>query len=219
MRKGQFLIPFHQVEFYEQSPAARKELYPRRPDWWEDSWISQNLVVPLPPVVTFRGRFLLEEYAGTLEGNFWWRVFEVEWTSLVFGRWCTDIPQRGIMWYLPPRVQANIAEMGIENLMRASSYLLGEVRSWIRAHDAHDWTAALQKYRIRGPTDTAPEVVENIPEFVRVFKPDSGLSRDKTELRISRGAPVLSSTSGDPARANRSERHDERIELVGHPVA
>jgi hypothetical protein len=52
MRKGQFLIPFHQVEFYEQSPAARKELYPRRPDWWEDSWISQNLVLPLPPVTT-----------------------------------------------------------------------------------------------------------------------------------------------------------------------
>jgi hypothetical protein len=219
MRKGQFLVAFHQVEFYEQTPAARKELYPRRPNWWEGSWISQNLVVPLPPVVTYRGRFLLEEYAKSLEGNVWWRVFEVEWTTLVFGRWCTDIPQRGIMWYLPPRVQANIAEIGVENLLLASSYASGEVRSWLCAHDAYDWTAALQKYRIRGPTDTEPEVVETIPEFVRVFRPDSGLAFGNTHRRFSRSTPNLPSASGDPVHPHMAELPEKDVGPVGHPVA
>jgi hypothetical protein len=56
------------------------------------------MAVPLPPAITYRVRMLLMEKDGTSEPRFWWMVVEAEWAVLVFGRWCADIPQRGIMW-------------------------------------------------------------------------------------------------------------------------
>jgi hypothetical protein len=49
------------------------------------------MMVPIPPVVTYRASMLLSEKKGTPEYDFWWRVMEVEWVVLVFGRWCADI--------------------------------------------------------------------------------------------------------------------------------
>jgi hypothetical protein len=71
VRKYQCLIPFHQVEFYEQDPETRSELYVRNPPWWAEAWVSQNMVLQLPPVVTFRARYLLNSSRGTAEGDFW----------------------------------------------------------------------------------------------------------------------------------------------------
>jgi hypothetical protein len=85
-RKSCSLVPFQQVELYEQNAAARNELYPKIPHWRTKCWLSQNMVVPLPPVTTYRARFLLEKRRGTLEYEFWWRVFETEWTAIAFGR-------------------------------------------------------------------------------------------------------------------------------------
>jgi hypothetical protein len=85
------------VEFNWQKLAAREEFYPRKPSWWPEVWVSQNMIVPLQPIVTYRARFFLSNKAGTAEAAFYERVLEAEWTVLVFSRWCADIPQRGIM--------------------------------------------------------------------------------------------------------------------------
>jgi hypothetical protein len=91
-RKFNEFVANHQVEFYRQGPPARQSLYPRIPSWWEEVWVSQNT-----PVITYRARSLLPDKSGKPEGEFFEGVLEAEWTALVFGRWCADIPQRGIM--------------------------------------------------------------------------------------------------------------------------
>jgi hypothetical protein len=174
-RKSYSLVPFQQVEFYEQNSAARNELYPKRPHWWTECWLSQNMVVPLPPVTTYRARFLLEECRGTLEYEFWWRVFETEWTAIAFGRWCSDIVQRTIMWALPSQLRANIAEIGVEALLQGSPYKVADVRGWLCAHDRHGWALSTQQYRVRGPTENSPELIELLTEFVRPFSNPSNL--------------------------------------------
>jgi hypothetical protein len=67
------------------------------------SWTSPLMMVLIPPAVTYRANMLLSEKEGTPEYDLWWRVMEVEWVVLVFGRWCADIQERAIMWRLPAR--------------------------------------------------------------------------------------------------------------------
>jgi hypothetical protein len=178
-RKCNELIAYQQVEYYKQNGFARRELYPRHPDWWDDVWVSQNMLVPLPPVLTYRARFLLEEH--TPEGRFWWQVFEAEWTVLVFARWCTDIAQRSLMWALPRRIRENIETMKVERLMRGSRYKIATVKAWLHDHDTYDWTAKQQRYRIRGPTAREPELAEELTEFVRIYPPNSGAAAAQAE--------------------------------------
>lgn len=178
-RKCAELIAYQQVEYYKQNGFARRELYPRHPDWWDDVWVSQNMLVPLPPVLTYRARFLLEEH--TPEGKFWWQVFEAEWTVLVFARWCTDIAQRSLMWALPRRIRENIDTMKVDRLMRGSRYKIATVKAWLHDHDRYDWTAKQQRYRIRGPTACQPELAEELTEFVRIYSPNSGAAAAQAE--------------------------------------
>jgi hypothetical protein len=200
VRKYQCLVPFHQVEFYEQDPATRSELYVRNPPWWAEAWVSQNMVLPLPPVVTFRARYLLNSSRGTAEGDFWWRVFETEWTAILFARWCTDIPQRGIMWYLPARARANIKLIGVAALLGTSPYRLADVQLWLQDFDAHNWSAGTQIYRVRGPTDTTPEVVDHIPEYVRLYNPGPDVvGRVQDSTRHASAPPVWIPVLPSPA--------------------
>jgi hypothetical protein len=54
-RKHNFLVPYQQVEFYDQTPEARSRYYVRCPAWWlEAGWTSQTMFVPPPPCVTYR---------------------------------------------------------------------------------------------------------------------------------------------------------------------
>lgn len=178
-RKCTELVAYQQVEYYKQDGFARRELYPRHPDWWDDVWVSQNMLVPLPPVLTYRARFLLEEH--TMEGKFWWQVFEAEWTVLVFARWCTDIAQRSLMWALPRRIRENINTMEVGRLLRGSQYKIATVEAWLHDHDQYDWTAKPQRYRIRGPTACEPELAEELTEFVRIYPPNSGAAAAQAE--------------------------------------
>jgi hypothetical protein len=43
-REG-FLVPFQQVEFYQQSPETRASLYFKCPTWWEEVWAPPNMAV------------------------------------------------------------------------------------------------------------------------------------------------------------------------------
>jgi hypothetical protein len=83
-----------------------------------ENWTLRSIAGPLSPVLTYRARMLLPGKEGTPEGEFWWRVFELEWTVLVFGRWCADIAEREIQWRLPPRARAGVTELGLENGFR-----------------------------------------------------------------------------------------------------
>jgi hypothetical protein len=189
-RKSYSLVPFQQVEFYEKNTAARNELYPKRPHWWTGCWLSQNMVVPLPPVTTYHARFLLEERRGTLEYEFWWRVFETEWTAIAFGRWCGDIVQRTIMWALPSQLRANIAEIGVESLLQGSPYKVADVRGWLHAHDHHGWALSTQQYCVRGPTENSPELIELLTEFVRPFDNPSKLHLRHAPVSAPMSAPT-----------------------------
>ena len=146
-------VPYHMVEFYRQSPPTRHELYANIPLWWGEMWVSHRMYVPLPPVLTYRARAFLPESAGTPEWRFFQKVLETEWTALVFSRWCADIPQRGIMWALGPRLRQRVNELGLSSLLRGiprskddnpttsrsrplgsnylSSYFLVDVTDWL----------------------------------------------------------------------------------------
>jgi hypothetical protein len=79
---------------------------------------------------------------------------------LVFGRWCTDIPQRGIMWRLSPRIRQTLTTMGVETILDNCPYSTADVRSWLQAHDQHLSDDRNQTFRIRGLARTFPAAVK-----------------------------------------------------------
>jgi hypothetical protein len=168
-RKQLQFVPYHQVEYYDQTAEARQKYYPEIPEWFSDVWVFMNVFVPLPPVLTYRARFFLPGMAGRPEGDFYQKVLETEWTALVFARWCSDIPQRGIQWLLPPRVRANITAIGLDALLEGSRYRRSWVEQWLRDHDNHPWTRGKQKHIVRGPQRGDAGVVMDLSEFVRVY--------------------------------------------------
>jgi hypothetical protein len=168
-RKYAEFIPYQAVEYYQQSPQARHELYPAIPSWWDEVWVSQRMFVPLPPVLTYRAGAFIPEKAGTAEGNFFQRVLEAEWTALVFSRWCSDIPQRGIMWALSPRLRRNVDELGVDELLRGSRYAVADVKNWLWEHDTYAWAAKTLLYEERGSHLAEPPQTRRLVEFVREF--------------------------------------------------
>ena len=185
-RKHNFLVPYQQVEFYEQHFDGRHRHYVACPDWWRaGAWTSQHMFVPVPPCVTYRASRLLSGPSKHAEAPFWWLVFESEWVVLLFGRWCTDIQQRGIMWRLPERGRAGVTQMGVDRLLYKSSVSPSEVDQWLADHDAYNWGATLMSYQIRGPAQDKPAETEAVQSFVRVY-PGPGI-------------PVATSTDGDLA--------------------
>jgi hypothetical protein len=78
-RKHNFLVPYQQVEFYEQHPDGRRRYYVSCPEWWRtEAWTSQHMSLPIPPCVTYRESLLLGGAWQYGETSFWWLVFESE---------------------------------------------------------------------------------------------------------------------------------------------
>jgi hypothetical protein len=127
-RKHKFHVPYHQVELYEQHPDVRRRYYVFCPYWWRtEAWTSQHKFVPIPLFVTYRASRLLGGAWQQAETPFWCLVFESEWSTLLLGRWCTDIQQRGIMWRLPLRGRPGVTTMGVAKLLYTSSLSPSEV--------------------------------------------------------------------------------------------
>mgnify|MGYP003487330500 FL=1 len=182
-RKHNFLIPYQQVEFYEQHPDGRHRYYVPCPEWWRtEAWTSQHMFVPIPPCVTYRASRLLRGPLQHAETPFWWLVFESEWVTLLFGRWCTDIQQRGIMWRLPLRGRVGVTTMGVAKLLYKSSLSPSEVEKWLSEHDTYDWGATLMPYQVRGPAQDNPAEIETIQSFVRIY-PGSSMSGTDRDAR------------------------------------
>ena len=167
-----FLVPFQQVEFLDQLQGVRDAFYVPCPPWWEEAWISRNMSVPLPPIVTYKASQLLHRMSNTPEGRFWWLVFESEWTVLVFARWCSDVRQRKLMWRLPARLRENLTTMGVDQLVLDSDFPLPVVQQWLTAHDTYDWSSQRRRYRMAGPSRDNPNgVYQDLVEFARIFDP------------------------------------------------
>jgi hypothetical protein len=159
-------------------PDAQQRLYPAIPTWWTDVFVFPNCLVPLPPVLTYLARQFLPGVLGTPVGNFYEAVLETEWTALVFARWCSDIPQRGIMWSLPPRLRQNVTQIGVGPLLDGSRYSRAHVEQWLREHDAHPWADNSQAHMARGPDGKgAAAIVEQRQQFVRAYPAFRVMSR------------------------------------------
>jgi hypothetical protein len=79
-RKHNFLVPYHQVEFYEQRPDGRHRYYVPCPEWCRtEAWTSQHMFVAIHPCVNYRASRLLGGVWRHAETPFWWLVFESEW--------------------------------------------------------------------------------------------------------------------------------------------
>jgi hypothetical protein len=120
-------------------------------------------------VLTYRARAFLPDKVGTAEGKFFEQVLEAEWTALVFARWSSDIPQRGIMWALSPRLRGNITDLGVENLLHGSRYALKDVKDWLFEHDNYPWSENSMLYQEKGGSHDEPPQVQRKLEFVRKF--------------------------------------------------
>jgi hypothetical protein len=199
LRVYQEFAPYHQVEFYAQTPEARRQLYPCIPPWWHEVQVLPNMMVPLPPVLTYRGSRFLSDYRGTPEGEFYERVLETEWTASIFARWCSDIPQRGIQWRLLPRVRENIDAIGLDVLLRGSRYSVRDVQFWLGEHDAHPWEARTQENLVRGPTRTGPAVSQTLFEFVRIFGSTPEQKGPAWDLSGAKGPSAVSSVTRTPS--------------------
>jgi hypothetical protein len=167
VRRAGHVVPFHQIEFYDQTPATRGDLYVPQPTWWEQTWVSQNMFVPLPLVATYKASAFLSRNENATMAQYWWQVFEAEWTVLMFARWCADIPQRSIMRRLPERISRNVQSFTIEVLLQGSPYQLADVRAWLSHHQQHPWHSLRQVYRVRGPTAEMPALDQEISAFVK----------------------------------------------------
>jgi len=127
------------------------------------------MLVPLPPVLTYRSRAFLPEKAGTPEAEFFQRILEAEWVALVFSRWCSDIPQRGLMWALAPRLRRGVNELGLVFLLRGSKYSLATVTDWLWEHDHYDWGATTMLHKERCPNPGDVPRLRRMQEFVREY--------------------------------------------------
>jgi hypothetical protein len=171
-RKHKFLIPYQQVEFYDQTPEARRRYYVLCPEWWrEGAWTSHHMFVPITPCVTYRESRLFSGDFYPTDSLFWWLVFESEWVVLLFGRWCTDIQQRGLMWWLPRRGRAGVQTVGTDRLLLKSRFSPMEVAQWLHYHDTHPWDEVSISYQVRGPTHENPAEIETLDSFVRPTRP------------------------------------------------
>jgi hypothetical protein len=167
-RKHNFMVPYKQVELYEQTPEALWRYYVLCREWWrEGAWTSQHMFVPIPPCVTYRASRLLSFDAAHPDSPFSWLVFESECVVLLFGRWCSDIQQRGLMRRLPQRGRAGLQTIGTDRLLRKSSISPTEVAQWLIDHDNHPWDKTSMSYQVRWPTLDTPAEVETINSFVR----------------------------------------------------
>jgi hypothetical protein len=129
------------------------------------------MFVPIPPCVTYRVSRLLSGEVSHTDSPFWWLVFESEWVVLLFGRWCTDIQQRGLMWRLPPRGRAGVQTIGTERLLVKSNLSPAEVTQGLRYHDNHPWGASSMSYQVRGPTHDNPAEIETIDSSCAPTRP------------------------------------------------
>jgi hypothetical protein len=168
-RGYQQFIPFHMVEYYDQGVAARADWYPARPNWWASVWVSQRMFVPLPPVLTYKSGAFLTLRSTEAERLFFDAVLETEWTVMVFSRWCTDIPQRGLLWHLPARVRDNIRNLGIQPLLEGSSYRVVDVERWLWDHDQYRWAERSQRYHWSFGNATQPAKYVDSMSFVRTY--------------------------------------------------
>jgi hypothetical protein len=167
-----FLVPLQQVEFFDQQQGVGDACYGPCPPWWEEAWISRNMSVPLPPLVTYKASQLLHRMSKTPEGRFWRLVFESEWTVLFFARWCSDIRQRKLMWRLPARLRENLTTMGVDQLFLDSEFPLPVVQQWLTEHDTYDWSSQRRRYRMADPSRDNPNgVYQDLVEFARIFDP------------------------------------------------
>jgi hypothetical protein len=212
-------VPYHMVEYYRQSPRARHNLYAAIPQWWKEVWVSENMYVPLPPVLTYRASAFLPDKVDDDSWPFYQRVLEAEWTVLVFARWCADIPQRGIMWALSPRLRANLQELGISKLLQGSKYALSDIQAWLLDHDNHPWDSGTQLYagggRGQGPSQGA-----RLVEFVRAY-PAYRIPLDETRAVAPRGiwAAVVTPMGGSASDGRKSgvQMSDESPRLPAVP--
>jgi hypothetical protein len=135
-RRGDVLVYGSQVEFFELSAAARGSLYPALPESWAEVEVSTDMSVPLPPVLTYRGSGLI------LGDPLHWAIFRIEWTVLVFGRWCANVYFRGIMWYLRPKLRDWIRQMGEAELLEGSGLDVSTTLLELVKHDAWNWESS-----------------------------------------------------------------------------
>jgi hypothetical protein len=177
------------------------------------------MYVPLPPVLTYRASTFLPDKVKNDSWPFYQRVLEAEWTILVFARWCADIPQRGIMWPLSPRLRANLQELGISKLLQGSKYALSGIQAWLLDHDNHPWASGTQLYagggRGQGPSQGA-----RLVEFVRAY-PAYRIPLDETPAVAHRGiwAAVVTTMGGSASDGRKSGVHttDENPRLTAVP--
>jgi hypothetical protein len=170
VRRAREFVVYHQFEYHDQLSDAQQRLYPAIPPWWTDVFVFPNCLVPLPPVFTYLARHFLPGVRDTPVGNFYEVVLETEWTALVFARWCSDIPQRGIMWSLPPRLRRNVTQIGVGPLLDGSRYSRAHAEQWLREDDAHPWAENSQAHMVRGPDGRgASAIIEQRQQFVREY--------------------------------------------------
>jgi hypothetical protein len=197
-RKHNFLVPYQQVEFYDQTPEAWSRYYVRCPELClEAGWTSQHMFAPLPPCVTYRASLLLSGDAAHPESPFWWLVFESEWVVLLFGLWCSDIQKRGLMWRLPQRGRAGVQTIGTDRLLRKSSFSPTEVSQWLIDHDNHPWDKTSMSYQVRGPTHDTPAEVETINSFVRRYPADRVFMNTSIALDEDTPIPLAADDASD----------------------
>jgi hypothetical protein len=84
-------VPYHMVEYYRQSPRARHNLYTALSQWWKEVWVSENMYVPLPPILTCRASAFIPDKVDDDSWAFYQSVLEAKWTVLVFSRWYADM--------------------------------------------------------------------------------------------------------------------------------
>jgi hypothetical protein len=81
-------------------------------------------------------------------------------------------------------VRRGINEMGVEKLLKGSSYGLATVQIWLREHDVHSCTAMAMTHTIRGSTLNEHALNEQREKFVRKYTPQLGSRGFPTRLSV-----------------------------------
>jgi hypothetical protein len=216
-RRRGVLKAWSQTEYYNLPQHAKDSLYPRTPQGWEDAEVPARMYVPLPPVVTYRGSYLIRN------DPLHWTIFRTEWTALVFGRWIADIHFRGLLWRLPRKVRGWINQLGVMTLLQGSDISATEVQLLLSEHDSVDWT----QYEVIASDSTPEDGIVKIHVAPILYKKGKITLESLRRSLIPRlptttlSSPTVSASSRPPTAMadNRDNRHPPVPVLRSAPVA
>ncbi|PXF39757.1 hypothetical protein BWQ96_10536 [Gracilariopsis chorda] len=183
--RDRYMFCWHNIEFFDVSPADREKLYVRAPQNWGEFDVTRDLSVITPPVLAYYSGEVLRDSALSERVM---RIAIAEWAVCalmaflqtasegvrVFTRTedprvnffrgfpgqpnTREPPGLGRLFPLPYGLVSLVMQMGLENVLRGTIYATETARRWLYLSVMTDWVVTPGYLWFDPRTETFPEM-------------------------------------------------------------